>query len=47
MDRTVTFAPASSGNNPGFYYGRLDKDPNPFLLDSGTYQKIAVELFEK
>jgi hypothetical protein len=47
MDRTVTFAPASSGINPGFYYGRLDKDPNPFLLDSGTYQKIAVELFEK
>jgi hypothetical protein len=47
MDRTVTFAPASPGDNPGFYYGRLDKDPNPFLLDRDTYQKIAIGLFEK
>ena len=47
IDRTVTFAPATPGNNPGFYYGRLDKEPHPFLLDRDTYQKIAVKLFEK
>ena len=28
-DRTVTFAPAAAGNNPGFYYGRLDTEAHP------------------
>jgi len=44
MDRTVSFAPA---DKPGFYFGRLDKEPHPFLLDAETYGKLAVELLEK
>lgn len=46
-NRTVTFAPAAPGNNPGFYYGRLDRETHPFLMDRGTYQKLAGDLFEK
>jgi hypothetical protein len=44
MDRTVSFAPA---DKPGFYFGRLDKEPHAFLLDAETYGKLAVELLEK
>lgn len=47
LDRTVSFAPAAPGDNPGFYYGRLDKEENPFLLDQPTFQKISLGLFEK
>ena len=44
MDRTVIFAPA---DKPGFYFGRLDKEPHPFLLDAETFGKLAVEVLEK
>jgi hypothetical protein len=44
--RTVNIAPAT-GQNPGFYYGRLNNEPHPFLLDSETYRKLALDLFEK
>ena len=47
QDRTITLAPAAPGKNPGFYYGRLDKEEHPFLLDRPTYQNIAEDLFEK
>jgi hypothetical protein len=47
LDRTITIAPAAPGSNPGFYYGRLDKETHPFLLDRATYQKLAGDLFEK
>jgi hypothetical protein len=43
MDRTVCFAPA---DKPGFYFGRLDKEPHPFLLDADAYAKLAVDLME-
>ena len=46
-DRTVTFAPAAPGENPGFYYGRLDKEEHPFLLDRETYLKLSGELLER
>ena len=46
-DRTVTFAPAAPGENPGFYYGRLDKEEHPFLLDRETYLKLSGELLEQ
>lgn len=39
--RTVTLAPAAPGANPGFYYGRLNSEPHPFLLNAAVYQKIA------
>jgi hypothetical protein len=44
--RTLTLAP-SPGNHPGFYYGQLNSETHPFLLDAQTYQKIAVDLFEE
>ena len=47
INRSVTFAPAVPGENPGFYYGRLSSETHPFLLNSTTYQKIAVDLFAK
>ncbi len=43
-DRTLTFAPAAPGAKPGFFYGRLNTEPHPFLLDSETYRRIAVPL---
>jgi hypothetical protein len=45
--RSISLAPASPGANPGFYYGRLNNEPNPFLLSAETYRKLAVDLFEK
>jgi hypothetical protein len=47
IKRTVRFAPNVSGPNPGFYYGRLDTDPNPFLLDRDTLDKIATDVLDK
>ena len=47
MTRTVRFAPNTPGPNPGFYYGRLDADPNPFLLDRETFGRIATEVLDK
>lgn len=45
--RTVFLAPAGTGPKIGFYYGRLADDPQPFLLDRETYQKLATDVLEK
>ena len=45
--RTLTFAPASSGSQPAFYFGRLSSDNHPFLLTRESYQKLTGELLEK
>lgn len=45
--REINLAPATPGANPGFYYGRLGADENPFLLDRDTYNKLAIEVLEK
>ena len=47
VTREVILAPATIGANPGFYYGRLGSDMNPFLLDRETYGKLAVGLLEE
>ena len=47
ITRELILAPATPGANPGFYYGRLGKDMNPFLLDRETYEKIALGLFDE
>ncbi len=47
ITRSLILAPAIPGPNPGFYYGRLANDANPFLLDRDTYNKLATELLEK
>lgn len=44
LTRKLTFAP---GPGPAFYYGRLNTESHPFLLNRETYQKLADELFEK
>ncbi len=44
--RQITFAPASPGANPQFYFGDLTGENHPFLLDRETYLKISGELFE-
>lgn len=45
--RTLHFAPNTSGPNPSFYFGRLDSDPNPFLLDKDTFKKISTDVMDK
>jgi hypothetical protein len=47
ITRTVRLAPNITGPNPGFYYGRLNSEPHPFLLDKDTYGKIATELLDR
>ena len=47
LTREVVLAPATTGANPAFYYGRLGSDANPFLLDRDTYGKLATDLLEK
>ena len=47
IKRTVRFAPNTLGPNPSFYYGRLDSDMQPFLLDRDTYNKIATDVFDE
>jgi hypothetical protein len=46
INREFILAPATTGANPGFYYGRLNGDSHPFLLDRDTYSKLATDLFE-
>jgi hypothetical protein len=46
-ERTLTIAPASANANPGFYYGRMNLEPHPFMLSREVYQKLAVDLFGK
>ena len=47
MKRTVRFAPNAAGPNPGFYYGRLDSDDQPFLLDKDTFSKLSTDILDK
>jgi hypothetical protein len=47
ITREVILAPATTGPNPGFYYGRLASDNHLFMLDRDTYGKLATELLEK
>jgi hypothetical protein len=44
--RKVAFAPAASSHS-NFYYGRLNTETHPFLIDRETYQKLAAGLFGK
>jgi hypothetical protein len=46
VTREITLAPPTIGINPGFYYGRIDSDPNPFLMDQDTYNKLATNIFD-
>lgn len=41
----LSLAPAAAGSLNRFYYGRINTDPNPFVLDQETYIRLAVDLF--
>lgn len=45
--RDLILAPGSAVERPAFYYGRLGNDPQPFMLDRQTYEKLATELIER
>ncbi|MEI6674883.1 MAG: DUF4340 domain-containing protein [Verrucomicrobiota bacterium] len=40
----LKFAPVPGASPPRFYYGSQAVDPHPFLLDSATFEKLAVDL---
>jgi hypothetical protein len=46
ITRSVRLAPNIPGPNPRFYYGRLDSDPHPFLLDRETFGKLATDILD-
>jgi hypothetical protein len=45
--RTLTLAPVRSGSFAGFYCGRIDSEPHPFLIDAETHDKLAAELLDE
>lgn len=44
--RTLRLAPGA-GATAGFFHGRADGEPYPFLIDGATYGQLAAELMEK
>jgi Domain of unknown function (DUF4340) len=46
VTRQLMFSPASQAARPGFYYGCLISDGQPFLLDPDTYSKLATAIIE-
>ena len=47
ITRTVHLAPNVQAGTPGFYYGRMDSDENPFLLDLETFNKLSIDLMDR
>ena len=45
--RELRLAEVVSGRTNGLYYGRTSENPNYFLLDSATFQRLALEILEK
>ncbi|MGC4017161.1 MAG: DUF4340 domain-containing protein [Luteolibacter sp.] len=43
----LRITPASAGALNRFYYGQVDNEPNPFMLDQATYLRLTVELFSE
>ncbi len=46
-NRQLTFAPATTGLSPAFFFGRLTTESHPFLISRESYQALAADLFEK
>jgi hypothetical protein len=44
--RTLRLAPGS-GEAAGFHYGLLDGEAHPFLIDTPSYNRLAVDLLDK
>jgi len=47
ITRTVHLAPNVLTGKPNFYYGRVDSDANPFLLDQEIFNKLAIDLMDR
>ncbi len=47
ITRVVRLAPNVPTGNPSFFYGRVDTDANPFLLDLTTFQQLATDLMDR
>jgi hypothetical protein len=47
ISREVSLAPGSHSKNPAYYYGRLNAEAHPFLMDRETYTKLASDLLDK
>ena len=43
--RTLRLAPGE-GSTSGFFHGRVDGEPYPFLIDAATYERLAAGLLE-
>jgi hypothetical protein len=46
MQRVLSLAPAG-GSFTGFYYGRINGESHPFLIDGDTYEKLAIRLLDE
>jgi hypothetical protein len=46
INREAVFAPVSSGADIGKFYGRLQSDLKPFLIDRETYNLLSLDLIE-
>ena len=44
--RTLKVAPISPSPSNKFFYGRLEGDPDFFVLDLETYQRLTLPLLE-
>ena len=42
QDPTVSFAPSEAGDEPAFYFGKLDTEPHYFVIDRAMYRKISI-----
>ncbi len=47
ITRTVHLAPNVLIGKPNFYYGRVDSEANPFLLDLETFEKLSTDLMDR
>jgi hypothetical protein len=44
--RVLEFSPTTAGPDPAMHYGRASGEPNYFLIDHDSYQKLSLDLME-
>jgi hypothetical protein len=47
IQRKLRLSEVVKGQANGLFYGKTDSDPNHFLLDAATHQRLSVDLLEK
>jgi len=45
--RELRLTEVVEGKKNGLFYGRTSQDPNYFLLDAASFQRLSVELLER